>query len=309
MMPKAFSPIFPPRRASGVVRYLLAAAIICILIFLFHHQSEPVRPTTTPVYSAPDTIQKPQPHPDSYVDVDVHHEKPAPRPGTGRVQGDKTSSGSSSSSESDGHQGAHPIDKLIYDAQMNFAELIYKESKTIEDAAQAYRKRRGRHPPPGFDKWYKFATDHNAVIVEDFFDQIYHDLEPFWGMQPAAMRKESWDFEMTIHIRDGVANSTSDWFWTVIWLDLIKTVDHLLPDMDLALNAMDEPRLVVPWEDVQKYMKKASKTVNLPRASKVRNQFQKLPLKPANGDELIQTREKDWESTSIMILGFNRRKY
>ncbi|KAF4126239.1 Pfam:DUF821 [Geosmithia morbida] len=196
-----------------------------------------------------------------------------------------------------GPEDAHPIDRLVYDAQHVFAELMSKETDNINDAAQAYRKRRGRHPPPGFDKWFHYAQSRHSVIVEDFFDQIYHDLEPFWGLPPATLRKESWDFEMTIHIREGKAVTSSDWFWTVIWLDLIDSIQHLLPDMDIALNPMDEPRIVTPWEDMEKYMIKAKKTVKLPKATKVRSEFQTLP-DPAYGDFSTATRKKVFEETN-----------
>ena len=191
----------------------------------------------------------------------------------------------------------HPITKLIEDADVEFSKLIDKETVTLEEAAQAYRKRRGRHPPPGFDKWFEFATYNGAIIVEDFWDQIYTDLEPFWGLDPAIIRKESWDFEMTISIRDGVASTGSDWFWTQIWLNMISTIQHLLPDMDLALNAMDEPRIIVPWEDIDAYVHKASKTHKLLKPDSVTTEFQKLPP-PGKGDTEVQTREKIWENTS-----------
>lgn len=196
-----------------------------------------------------------------------------------------------------GTDKAHPIDRLIYNAQLQFAEIVSKESKNVENAAQAYRKRRGRHPPPGFNVWYEFAQNNSAIVVEDFFDQVYHDLQPFWGLEPATLRKESWDYEMTINIRDRVASTGSDWFWTVIWLDLIKSIEHLLPDMDISLNAMDEPRLVAPWEDIERYMRKAAKTVHLPKAKDVRSDSQKL-AEPGKVDLMVETRDKVWEDTS-----------
>lgn len=205
------------------------------------------------------------------------------------------SSSHSSQEPPPGPKDSHPIDRLVYDAQHTFAEIISRQSNTLEDAAQAYRKRRGRHPPPGFDAWFKFAQSRGAIIVEDFFDQIYHDLEPFWGLPPAVLRKESWDFEMTIHIRNGKATTSSDWFWTVIWLDLIQSIEHLLPDMDISLNPMDEPRIIVPWEEMEKYMSDAKKTVQLPKAKTVRRQFQQLP-EPGYGDLEIETRKKDFET-------------
>ena len=84
----------------------------------------------------------------------------------------------------------HPIDTLVKTADDTFKAVLAKESKTLAEAADAYRKRRGRHPPPGFDKWYQFAVDNDAVMVEDFFDQIYHDLNPFWGIDPTRILKD-----------------------------------------------------------------------------------------------------------------------
>ena len=285
-MPKGLPPVFPPRRPSSVVRYLLAIFLVLTILYAFNHRMPIVKSANSTPGPSHDLESEPRPPVDDRPPpAATHEETPASEP----------TANAHSSSASDPDDG-HPIGKLIYDAQHVFAELMSKESRSIEDAAQAYRKRRGRHPPPGWEKWYTFARNKNSVIVEDFFDQIYSDLEPFWGMNPTILRKESWDFEMTINIRDGKATAGSDWFWTVIWLDLIKTVEHLLPDMDLPLNAMDEPRLVVPWEDIEDYMKKAAKTRKLPKAKTVWSDYQKLP-EPGKGDITTLTQPKNWEDT------------
>ena len=109
----------------------------------------------------------------------------------------------------------HPIDDLIAQAEKEFSALLAKETKTLNEAAAAYRKRRGRHPPPGFATWYQFAIDLNATIVEDFFDPIYDDLNPFWGLSPSSIRREAHRYEMTINVRNGKASARSDWFWTM----------------------------------------------------------------------------------------------
>jgi hypothetical protein len=119
--------------------------------------------------------------------------------------------------------GNHPIDALIKSAEAEYTHKLSQEAKTLNEAAARYRERRGRHPPPGFKEWYEFATKHNAIMVEDFWDQVYHDLGPFWAIEASQIRREAWDFEMTINIRDHVASAGSDWFWTQIWLKLIKT--------------------------------------------------------------------------------------
>ncbi|KAI1419918.1 glycosyltransferase family 90 protein [Xylaria sp. FL1777] len=195
----------------------------------------------------------------------------------------------------------HPIDELIRLAEKSFKEVLAKESTTLDQAAKAYRERRDRHPPPGFDKWFQFAKENDAIVVEDFFDRIYHDLNPFWGLDPKIIRKESWDFEMTINVRNHNASAKSDWFWTQIWLKMFKTIEHLLPDMDVALNAMDEPRLVVPWEEVATYMQKAEHTRKLTPVDKVVSTFQDLP-DPEVGYKKPATRKKKWEETSPFWL-------
>ncbi|GAW24599.1 hypothetical protein ANO14919_141900 [Xylariales sp. No.14919] len=228
------------------------------------------------------------------------HDESAPAEGGSREEDDdSTSAKSTEQSKSDSIPVVdHPIDELIKGAEKSFREVLAKESTTLAEAAKAYRERRGRHPPPGFDKWFQFAQEHDAIIVEDFFDRIYHDLTPFWGLDPKIIRKESWDFEMTINIRNHNASAQSDWFWTQIWLKMFKTIEHLLPDMDVALNAMDEPRLVVPWEEVATYVKKAERTRQLTPVDKVISTFQDLP-DPEVGYKKPRTRKYYWEDREM----------
>ncbi|KAL2115114.1 hypothetical protein VTJ04DRAFT_10777 [Mycothermus thermophilus] len=167
----------------------------------------------------------------------------------------------------------HPIDQLIREADAEFAAKLAKQTTTLAKAAAAYRKRRGRHPPPGFDKWYAFAVERDVIMVEDFWDPIYHDLEPFWGVEPALIRRRVRDVDMRIEIKGGKASTGSDWFWTQIWLEMIRKVEHMLPDMEIALNAMDEPRVVVPWEEVEKLMKQAGKRRKMVDVKQVVEEF------------------------------------
>ncbi|KAK2591543.1 hypothetical protein QQS21_010763 [Conoideocrella luteorostrata] len=108
------------------------------------------------------------------------------------------------------------------------------------------------------------------------------------------MRREASQFDMTINVRDGAAKAGSDWFWTKVWLNLIKAVEHLLADMDIALNTMDGPRLVVPWEEIDAHMKSASKTVKLARAKTMNNEFRRWPA-PRTGFLAGNVTSKAWE--------------
>jgi len=190
----------------------------------------------------------------------------------------------------------HPIDMRIQDAEVEFTEKLSRQSASLEEAAAAYRERRGRHPPPGFEDWYNFAADNDAIIVEDFWDQIYHDLEPFWAVDTGRIRKDAWEFEMRISIRDHKASSGSDWFWTSIWLSLIQTIEHLLPDMDIALNAMDEPRLVVPFEKIGLHMAKAHNTRHMKDPTTVVSDWKSLAQSEQDPEPGLEKPQRVWDT-------------
>lgn len=277
---------FPPRRPSALLRYLIPAILIISCFYYLSGPSVPGR-SSLGAYGPGDKPDGQSQAETSQEGVKSHH-------------GATAEGGSNNANTEPSSTGAHPIDALIESGEAEFTNMLSKESQSLNDAAKAYRARRGRHPPPGFKEWYQFAKDNNAVVVEEFWDQIYHDLEPFWALQAPLIRKEARDFEMTIRVRNHTATAESNWFWTKIWLKMLKTVEHLLPDMDLALNAMDEPRLVVPWEKVDGYMKEAAKTRVMKDAKSVVSEFQQLPKIGDDSDTQAQTRKKDWEKTSTL---------
>ncbi|KAI6277390.1 hypothetical protein MCOR27_006021 [Pyricularia oryzae] len=264
---------FPPRRPSSIIRYLGITFVIILTIYYLQGSSQ--------------RLARPKNYPP---------ERTKPEESTYEQQGQQKNGKGGSSSSSSSSNNEHPIDKLIRDADANFRSVLSKESRTLEDAAARYRERRGRHPPPGFDQWWQLATANRAIVVEDFWDQIYTDLEPFWGLPPAQLRKEAWDFEMTINVRNKTASAQSDWFWTQIWLDMIRQIESYLPDMDIALNAMDEPRIVTPWEDIDRYVTEAKKTRKVVEPKEVIREFSSLP-KPTEGpDKWSIGDKKNWET-------------
>jgi hypothetical protein len=273
-MPKMLAPGFRTRRTSSFIRF---GALATLLVFAFWSFSN--RAPTPQLLPLHKSQQQPA---DSSDSIPL---PPPKKPAQQNLAKDQPV------------QGPHPIDKLIHDGGKRHKEQLARESHTLEDAAQAYRQRRGRHPPPGFDKWWDFAKQNNAVVVEEFWDQVYHDIDPFWGVPQPVIRKEAYSFEMSIHIRNGKANSTSDWFWTLIWLDMIRSIEHMVPDLDMPLNAMDEPRLVVPWEDINGYMIKGAESRKLWSAKEVVSDFQKLPT-AGRHDRNVRIPFKRWEKTS-----------
>jgi hypothetical protein len=150
----------------------------------------------------------------------------------------------------------HPIVSLIARANADFEDLQQKETFDLASAAHRYREKRGRHPPPGFGKWWKYASNNGAVMIEELWDQIYDDLNPLWGLDPKEMLRDIRAQDQLVMVRNGKATYIGDHFWIPIWQKLVNAVARDLPDMDLAMNPMDEPRLLVPWENIKKNVEK-----------------------------------------------------
>jgi hypothetical protein len=166
----------------------------------------------------------------------------------------------------------HVIDKFLAEAEKEWEAVMKKRSEKVEDAAKRYRERRGRHPPPGFEKWFALANVLHADVVEEFFDQIYVDLAPFWGVKAERIRAAAKGTEYIIQIREGKAQVKDDRReseWIRIWEEMIASVSEDLPDLDIPINVMDESRVVVPWEEIGKYMRSERNSRGLPAAQRV----------------------------------------
>ncbi|KAI1325511.1 lipopolysaccharide-modifying protein [Xylariaceae sp. FL0255] len=166
----------------------------------------------------------------------------------------------------------HPISTLINRAYDTFSTRLGQRSWSVdwsvEQAAARYRERRGGHPPPGFDKWFEATQHHDAIIVEEFFDRIHHDINRFWGVDPLEMRRNARKIEPQkrttshiIHVRDGRivhfdgdnnGGERSD--RVALWEAMIKDMLPHLPNFDMLVNLIDEPRMLVPWEDLERYI-------------------------------------------------------
>jgi hypothetical protein len=171
----------------------------------------------------------------------------------------------------------HPIIQLVRNAEETFNELISRETHGLGAAASAYREKRGRHPPPGFKEWYIYAQENNAIFVEEFWDQIYHDLTPLWALNQKQMREHVRAHNEIITIRQGNVTSNSDFFWVEIWKELVSTIADYLPDLEMAMNMMDEPRLLVPWEQMRSYVEMERNDRKILPVGEVKSRFSGMP--------------------------------
>jgi hypothetical protein len=176
--------------------------------------------------------------------------------------------------------GSHPIWNLVTNAERELEEVKARQSKTLEQAVIEYRKRYNIPPPPNFDKWFAFAQAKGVQLIDEF-DMIHDSLVPFWGLKPATIRaraKEALGFDnalLGISIRNGKTTHVqggSDWQREATVGMMGKYIEWL-PSMDLCFNLHDEPRVVVPHDDLARLVQRGLE-VNMPRAN--------LPVRPRN---------------------------
>lgn len=195
---------------------------------------------------------------------------------------------------------SHPIPTLIQNAEDTFSHLLSKETYDLASAAQAYRDARGRHPPPGFDAWYDVAKEHEVVMVEDFWDQIYHDLRPFWALPANQIRADARSNDMVVNIKGGEAKASTDWFWHTLWAQMIGTVSKYLPDMVVPCNAMDEPRLLVPWETINNYLEIEQASRRVTTAADVSNVYHNW--QKDDEDKSVEATKVEWKVAASITL-------
>ena len=197
----------------------------------------------------------------------------------------------------------HPIDVLVRNGEANFLSMVEKQSSTLEDAVAEYRRRYQIPPPPNFDKWYAFAKEKGVQLIDDY-DTIYHALLPFWALKPATIRarvREAVGFDgnnlIALLIRDGQpAHIQGGQQWQQeATVGMMKQFVEFLPDMDLAFNIHDEPRVVVPHDELSQLIARA-RNQNMPVAfanPSPKNRFSARPADVNSGrrvDEVKTTR-------------------
>lgn len=157
----------------------------------------------------------------------------------------------------------HPIDLLIFKSRIRHNDFISQArvSNGLKEAVEEYRRRYNQHPPPKFDQWYYYAISRGSMVVDDF-DQIYTDLLPFRALPPQRLRELTHLLATNpvndigaISIRGGKPRVQDGIKPTHAWMvlaaaEMIEKFSEHLPDMDIAFNLDDQPRVAVPWGDI-----------------------------------------------------------
>ena len=193
----------------------------------------------------------------------------------------------------------HPAAQLIKAAETEFQTIWDRQSKSLAEAVQEYRRRNGIAPPPNFDQWYQLAS-RNKVVMIDEFDTINDMLLPFWAVKPETIRSRVTnalgheDIALIgVAIRDGSVKfiENGEKWQQAATLGMLKNFVQYLPDMDLAFNVHDEPRVVVPHNLLSDMITKARNEVLLRTAKNVspRNAFSNPPNDITKGKHFVES--------------------
>lgn len=166
---------------------------------------------------------------------------------------------------------SHPITELMEEADDRWQDYEDGRSTSFRQVVEKYRNKYGRHPPPGFKEWYKFARNKNVWNIDDF-EHIMDDLRPFWAVDPKILRTHTArmheNFEhgiAVLHIRNHKIVKVHNEMWrTDVMKSCINKFIKYLPDMDIPMNRLDQPRVVVPWEDRQELLETEYSTRAMP---------------------------------------------
>ncbi|KAG6330976.1 hypothetical protein ID866_8112 [Astraeus odoratus] len=158
--------------------------------------------------------------------------------------------------------GPHPIFELMRGAEEKWNAKLQRASKTLEEAVAEYKRRYNRPPPLGFDKWWDYVVRHD-VLLPDEFDEIYYDLEPYWGFDPLDIQQAQRDLEKQndiISIEKTPSSDKLEVVFTSLRMDpkpplrrinnilgLIEEVQHELPPMRISFSPHDGPNMLSDW--------------------------------------------------------------
>ena len=190
----------------------------------------------------------------------------------------------------------HPLEKLIYDSRVEADRWLVHAavSGSLKVAVAEYQERNhGRDPPPMFDIWHEFATERDSPII-DYFPQIANDLLPFWAFTPQEVRRGT----AMVASQPGIAlvkvqghlashKELQDSPHRPVLDDLVEMINTFakhLPDMELAINLNDQPRVLASWLDTHRFGEAGKGNTLKNLISRLDKSDDKAPQAPSRAD-------------------------
>lgn len=81
--------------------------------------------------------------------------------------GSSSSGGGASQQNASRRATTHPILGLLVEGERRWADLVDRQSRSLEEAVVEYKKRYGRNPPKGFDDWWSFAQGAQVWLPDE----------------------------------------------------------------------------------------------------------------------------------------------
>ncbi|KXT11646.1 hypothetical protein AC579_7036 [Pseudocercospora musae] len=145
----------------------------------------------------------------------------------------------------------HPIQSLVQVASDRFDEILQRQSRTLRQATREYIRRYQRSPPPGFDKWFEYATAHKSPIIDEY-DVLDDSIAPLLArsglevLESVQATLESSVNVWSCQIRKGALDSECEHFGEVfLRLFANERIMSNIPNVQLIVNGLDEPRVVL----------------------------------------------------------------
>ncbi|KAF9267963.1 hypothetical protein L218DRAFT_995514 [Marasmius fiardii PR-910] len=176
--------------------------------------------------------------------------------------------------------GTHPILELVERAEREWEMKMGRASTSLSDAVKEYKRRYKREPPRGFDNWWNYVKEHN-VQLPDEYDQIYLDLQPFWGISPSDLlllqqeleeKKDSYTIGKTAStnvtiVRTSFREGDYDRLIqaTPAIVDLLKEVEEHLPPFRATFSPHDGPNRLSDFEVRNAALEAANRGIHISR--------------------------------------------
>lgn len=173
----------------------------------------------------------------------------------------------------------HPIFSLIKNATLIWENKLKNQSTNLRSAKEEYERRYHRSPPRGFDEWWKWSTDKNVQLLDEY-DSINRSIEPFFALPASLFRQRvddlinnrtKWSNDtFVISIRSGQFSlsglQAQNGPRPKELVNLLQDIVHLLPDVDLPISTHDVPTIAVSAENHQRHLQLASQSKYLPES-------------------------------------------
>ncbi|KAJ5281584.1 hypothetical protein N7478_006956 [Penicillium angulare] len=181
--------------------------------------------------------------------------------------------------------------------------MVNRQSRTLGACCAEYERRYGRKPPPNFDKWFQAAQRDNFLLVDEF-DSMMSVLKPLWGVAPSDIRARIENvidasrgegmYRFTVNQRTRPSfDDPATWMPQIFnpWFN--SEVLETLPNLTLAMNTMDEAKVVVPHDILSHALNAASNR-------------DKTPVSPGVNPEIAQHvdflnigKQDTWDALSL----------